>query len=226
IRQDLFKRYAPDCFLAVTELMLYPKDERYPDAKTIAEALWYSGFINGCMRQGDFVRIITYSASMNHGASLQKANEQIFPTPGWLAYTLYSTAEGRYPCGFELKTPFYEVPRLPKIPNTFREYSSPERAPLLDAFCMSSEDGKILNVFLSNRSLTGEFSVPVKLTGGSFRSVTVDTLSGARNMLDSNSLKNPDRISITSTRKSISMSSETVRIDLPSLSLVRLTFSR
>lgn len=227
-RQKLFSTYSSDCFLAVTELMLYPQNHEdfYPHSKTSAEALWYSGFINSCMRCDDFVKIVTYSASMNHGASLQKMNEQIFPTPGWLAYTLYSTAAGRYPCGYELTTPFHEVAHAFSNPPDFRGFNPPRKTPLLDAFCLSSDDGETLNVFIANRSLTEEFSVPVRLEGGSFRSVTVSRLTGGETMMDKNTARQPRRIRLSEEKDTLNGSNDTVQVKLSKLELVRLTFRR
>jgi len=214
-QQKLFSRYSPDCRIAVTELMLFPQVGHlvYPSAKTLSETLWYSGFINSCMRKGDFVELITYSASMNHGASLQKKNQRIYSTPGWLAYTFYSTAEGRHPCSFELKTPFF------KTPEGFK-HAATKKAPLLDAFCLATPDGRIANLFIANRSINQSFRLPISIKGGTFKHAFMETITGD-NFLDQNSPRQPDKITV---QKTGLKPSHPLNITLPRLSLVRITF--
>jgi alpha-N-arabinofuranosidase len=215
--QRQFNKYSPGAGMAVTELMLFPQSSNpaCPMSKHLAEALWYSGFINSCMRQGDFVEILTYSASMNHGSSLQKVDGQIYPTPGWLAYTLYSTAEGRHPCAFELKTPFF------KTPKGF-ENSPVEKAPLIDAFCLADAKGEVLNIFIANRDTQKSVTLPVSIQGGRFSQAVMETITGD-GIADLNTARQPDKIQID--KKQLN-SADMAGIVLPKLSLTRITFRK
>jgi alpha-N-arabinofuranosidase len=212
-----FDSHAPGIKMAVTELMLYHQmpPDTYPKYKSFPQILWYSGFINSCMRQGDFVEIITHTASMNHGASMEKVDERIFYTPGWLGYTLYTTAEGNVPCSFTLNTPYFPVPGE-------YEHCPVNRAPVLDAFALVNESQSIMDVFIANRSLDEGFILPVTTLGANFESAIVHQIAGD-DIMDKNTAENSDKI--RKSKKTIPIGRQ-FKIKLPKLSLTRITLKK
>ncbi len=79
--------------LAITELQLFAhfQGEATPEGKltpammprpdTVAEALSLTEIVNTCIRLGDFVELITHSATVNHGGGLRKQRERVYATP-------------------------------------------------------------------------------------------------------------------------------------------------
>lgn len=75
--------------LAITKLQLFARFQgesepgglltpaTMPTPATIAEALYHATIVHECIRLGDFVAMLTHSATVNHGGGRRKRRERV-----------------------------------------------------------------------------------------------------------------------------------------------------
>ncbi len=129
--------------IAVTELQIFVFAPGYPTNQTMAEALFFSGILHSCIRQGDLVEMITHSALVNHGGGLRKAREIVYPNPVHWAHHLYANQPGRFPVRLDVACPTFSVPK--------RTSPAVEAVPYLDCLALLDESGKTLSLIVANR---------------------------------------------------------------------------
>ncbi len=121
--------------LAITELQLFAHfhgepaaagglcPERMPSPDTLAEALSLVLIVHTCIRLGEFVALLTHSATVNHGGGLRKARARVFANPVHHAHALLAPLAGGVPlpvrvcCGtYGTRSAFGHIPPLADVP--------------------------------------------------------------------------------------------------------------
>ena len=157
--------------LAITELQLFARfqGEAKPDGKlspakmprpdTLAEALYLTVIVNACIRLGDFVEMLTHSATVNHGGGLRKERERVYANPVHYAHALGSVLAGGTPVAvrlacetFSTQRAFGHIPRLSEVP-------------VLDAMAVLSTAGDLVLMLIHRGADCGSIELDVALEG-------------------------------------------------------------
>ncbi len=217
--------------LAITELQMFSHfrgevssgakmtPETMPSQATISEALYTTTIIHECIRLGEFSEMVTHSATVNHGAGLNKRQERVWADPCHYAHAMGIALAGGNPvkvrlaCGtFSTKTEFRKS-RLPAVNNI----------PVLDVVGVLEVGGQSLIVMLVHRCATcGPIALSIEL--GDFSAAPladVLTLAG-ESMHDRNSLTEPARV--VPRASILQVKGSKAELTLPAFSLTRLTF--
>ena len=182
--------------LAITELQVFTKRQGLPTNATLTEALWTASILNVGIRSLGGVELITHSALINHGGGLRKQYEFVWPQPVYFTHKLYATQSGVRPMEVRYAGAFVRGPRI-------RGISCPQKAPLLDAVALASEDGSEINLLVVNRSL--DHAQRTRLVFHGFapeRSATVRTLTGP-SFLAQNTFEHPHHVHVQEKRASL-----------------------
>lgn len=214
--------------LAITELQLFAHVQgkahgkggpRIPTPATISEALYATLIIHECIRLGDFVEMITHSATVNHGGGLRKAKEKVWANPVHYAHVMGADLAGGAPVGVKLACGTFltgrEFGHLPPV----------DGAPDVDAVAVLSGDEESLILMLVHRSAgAGPIELAADLGGFPAGSqAEVLTLSGVT-LDDENTFEQPDRIAPR--RSSAKIDKGVVGLTLPPYSLTRIRVPR
>jgi alpha-N-arabinofuranosidase len=220
--------------LAITELQLFAhfrrdakqpwaggglSAETMPDNKTITEALYDATIIHECIRMGDFVEMLTHSATVNHGAGLQKRKERVWADPSYYGHLMGQVLSGCIPVAVSLECGTYSTRRA------FADIRPMQNIPVLDAMAVLSLDESKLHLMLVHRaSTTGPISITID--PGSFEAASeADVLSlAAETMYARNTLNDPDKIKARGS--TITLRGGKTQITLPPYSLTRVTFKK
>ena len=175
--------------LAITEMMIYTQKRSLPDCGSLSEVPFYSSMLNLAIRLDGAVELITRSALVNHGAGLRKDREFVYANPVYYANRLYSKQSGRWPVRLRVTGPQFRHEGLPTLPAV-------EDASYLDAIALLSDDGKELNLLVTNRHPSEALETKIALDGYAAQSkVLVRDVTGPDFMAD-NSFNKPDNIII------------------------------
>ncbi|MFO7957808.1 MAG: alpha-L-arabinofuranosidase C-terminal domain-containing protein [Candidatus Brocadiia bacterium] len=221
--------------LAVTELQLFAHfDDRpgegppwgrgsltpdtMPRPDTISEALYDAGIIHEFMRMGDFVEMLTHSATVNHGGGLRKRKERVWANPCHYAHTMGLALAGGTPVGLTLKCGTYSTDRS-FDPNVMPPLSG---MPVIDAMAVVKEGGHRLVIMLVHRCATcGAIDLTINLDGfANAAKAQVTSLSG-ESMHDRNTYEEPERIVPEETTYQVK--GGILELALPAYSLTRVT---
>ena len=201
--------------VALTELQIFTKRPSLPSNRTLTEALFYAGVLNGAIRLRGLVEMVTHSALVNHGAGLEKDREYVFPHPVYLAEKLYSTQSGKWPVRIKVTCPRFTVEQLVDLPRV-------ENAPYLDVVALLDDSGKELNLLVTNRHPKDAFTTEIVQDGfDAVPEVSMQTLAG--NYMARNSFDRPDVMRIISGKTQ--GESGGLSYKFPASSLTCLTFA-
>ncbi len=190
----------PQPHLAITELQLFAhfQGETTPEGKltpammprpdTVAEALSLTEIVNTCIRLGDFVELITHSATVNHGGGLRKQRERVYATPVHYAHALGHALAGATPVAvrvasetFSTEHAFVHIPPMSEVP-------------VVDAMAVVSKAGHLILTLVHRGGDCGPLDLSIDLEG--FRAqgqAEVITLAG-ETWYDKNTLETPERV--------------------------------
>lgn len=212
--------------LAITELQLFAhfvgevrQDGKLtpwtmPSQDSISEALYLATIINMCIRLGNFVELLTHSATVNHGGGLRKERERVYANPVHYAHVLLRELAGGTPLGLQLACATYStgrsfghIPPLPKVP-------------VLDPMAVLSPDGELILTVVHRCATSGPVELTVQLEGFEAKEVEVTTLEG-ETWYDRNTRDNPNKVV---PRKSSAQlkSGNTIQITLRPFSLTKM----
>jgi alpha-N-arabinofuranosidase len=221
MRRQMEEAGIDDPRLAITELQLFARGDmpHMPRPDTIAEPLYDALLINECIRLGDFVKMLTHSATVNHGGGLRKARERVWPTPAHWGHVLGAEMAGLRPVPVRVQCGTYSTPGkagdLPAV----------QDRPLIDAMAAVTEDGNTLRVMLISRTAKVP-AIAVLLDAGAAwgdGQADVRTLAGSA-VDDRNTPDEPDRIRPRECRAAIRAGKATV--ELPRFSMACVSFQR
>jgi alpha-N-arabinofuranosidase len=205
--------------LALTELQLFVRNkpsQPYPTNKTLAEALFFSGMLHASVRQGDFVEMITHSATVNHGGGLSKRGETVWANPVHWAHVLYGAQDCLTPARVVVRAPCFDTPRRGGLPAV-------EGAPYLDALALTDPKGRRCSLFVASRHPSRPLTATVRLGGlESATRVDIARLAG-ESYVTANTLDEPEAVRIE--KSEIDADGGTFTLEFPPHSLTRLEAS-
>jgi alpha-N-arabinofuranosidase len=202
--------------IAVTELQIFVQGLAYPTNSTMAEALFFSGILHSCIRQGDLVEMITHSALVNHGGGLRKYKEIVYPNPVHWAHHLYGNQPGSRPVRLDVRCAQFSVPR--------RIWPAVEAVPYLDPVALLDESGDVLCVIVSNRHPERALKASIVLHGfESEHDVKISQIK-ADSFISRNTLDEPDKVRLT--ESSARIDATRLTYTFPAHSLTALQFRR
>jgi alpha-N-arabinofuranosidase len=189
--------------------------ETMPTPTTISEALYDATIRHECIRLGEFVEMLTHSATVNHGGGLWKQGERVWANPCHYGRSMGSAQAGGTPVGVEVACDTVSTE------TAFREIDPIDGASALDVMATVSDDESELVAMLVNRTADETLSVSLDVDGfDAAGEAAVTTLSG-ETMYDANSRDDPERVAPESSALTVDGGRAT--LDLPPYSLVRLT---
>lgn len=186
--------------LAITELQLFAyfqgeeksdgllSPATMPRPDTLAEALYLTGIVHTCIRLGDFVELLTHSATVNHGGSLRKERERVYANPVHYAHVLGSRLAGGTPVGIRLSCGTFSTQ------HSFGPIPPLSDVPVVDAMAVLLTTGDLM-LMLSHRSAEcGNIALEIALEGAQAqKQADLTTLTGEA-WYDRNTLAAPERI--------------------------------
>jgi len=212
--------------LAITELQFFAHfvGEVKPDGKlapwtmpsqdTISEALYFATIANMAIRLGNFIELITHSATVNHGGGLRKERERVYANPVHYAHVLLSDLAGGVPVGEQLSCATYSTSRrfghIPPLP----------KVPVIDPMAVLSTKGSLILTIVHRCATSGPIDLTVRLNGFKASEVEAVALVG-ENWYDRNTRDNPTKIVPRKVSASLK-GSDIVNITLQPFSLTKL----
>lgn len=228
LRERMLEAGIDDPGLAITELQLFADFvtnreidhhggrldvESMPSRTSVSEPLYLATIVHECARIGSFVRMLTHSATVNHGGGLQKKRERTWPDPAHYGHEILSALAGGTPLGLEVHCETVETN------HSFGEIEAIDSLPVVDALAVDRGDD--IAVTLVNRR-SGD---PIELTIDVSETATDGdraevTLLDADEMSAENTYDKPDRVEPKTTTESVVDGELT--LSLPAYSLVRV----
>lgn len=212
--------------LAITELQFFAhfvgkvkSDGRLspwtmPSQDTISEALYLTTIVNMAIRLGDFVELITHSATVNHGGGLRKERERVYANPVHYAHVLLSDLAGGTPVGLQLSCSTYNTNR------PFGHIPPLSRVPVLDPMAVLTQSGELILTVVHRCATSGPIDLTVQLKGFRAREVEVTTLAG-ETWYDRNTRDNPTKV-VPQKSSSVIENGHILQLNLPPFSLTKL----
>ncbi len=187
--------------LAITELQFFARfvGEVRPDGKlapwtmpsqdTISEALYLTTIVHMAVRLGDFVELITHSATVNHGGGLRKERERVYANPVHYAHAMLRDLAGGTPVGIHIISATYETGRA------FGHIPPLQRVPYLDPLAVLTPDGDLILTVVHRCATSGPLEVAVKLEGATFAQKEAEVVSMVgESWFDRNTRDNPTKV--------------------------------
>jgi alpha-N-arabinofuranosidase len=214
--------------LAITELQLFAhfQGETRPDGSltpavvprpdTIAEALSLTATVNTCIRLGNFVELLTHSATVNHGGGLRKERERVYANPVHYAHALGHAVAGGTPVAVRLACATFSTQ------HAFGHIPPLHEVPVIDAMAVISVTGSLVLTLVHRSGDCGPLDLTIDLD--SFRAqnrAAIITLAG-QTWFDRNTREAPEKI--TPRRTQITLGAETqLVLTLPPFSITQIT---
>jgi len=219
--------------LAITELQLFARfagsssgpqgplsPETMPTPRTISEALYDATIIHECIRLGDFVEMLTHSATVNHGGGLEKRRERVWAHPCHYGNAMMRVLAGGTPLAVEMESGTYATL------HAFGEIAPMKDVPVLDPLAVLGPDASLLSLMVVHRG-SGIGPVALLVDPGQFPAhaeAEVVTLAGDSTH-DRNSLEEPERV--RPRKSSLTLRPDgTAAVTLPPYSLTRIIFTK
>ena len=184
---DSVPGYKDKVHLAFTEWLWTGGRPDAPAFLNTGGAIMIGTFLNMMMRSSSFVPISDMTGIMEF-AGIWKAKGQVFGTPAYYVFRMYSSAGSARLVDVTAETGLYSiaqgVKRLPDI----------ENVPYLDVVAAASADGARLTLFCVNRSVSSDILAQIQLDHFAAASTAiVETLSSA-SLTDRNDEAAPTRV--------------------------------
>jgi len=213
--------------MAITELQLFAHfhGEVRPDGKltpnmiprpdTIAEALFHATIVNTCIRLGDFVELLTHSATVNHGGGLRKERERVYANPIHLANKMATMLAGCTPIPIRLKCETFSTQ------HAFAHIPPLDEIPVIDAMSALSPEGNIILMLIHRGANFGDIELTVQLDGFKAQDESEIMVLAGETWYDRNTLEEPDKISLQQSKTSV-INNNQIILTLPPYSLTRV----
>ena len=195
-----------DPHLGITEVQLFShfQGDALPDAKltpammprpdTMAEALSLTAITHMAIRLGDFVELITHSATVNHGGGLRKERERVYANPVHYAHALGYALGGGTPVAIQLTCgTFNTTHRFAHIPPM-------DDVPVIDAIAVVAESGNLIVTLVHRCADYGPIELTIDLEGFQAQPrASVVTLAGGT-WYDRNTRETPEKVVLRHTQ--------------------------
>lgn len=149
----------PKTHIAFTEWLFHPSAgnaDGAPSFKNLGGAIAAAGLLNMLLRNSDIVPISDMTGIIEF-AGIWKKRSQVFGTPSYYAFKMFSTANPTAALAVENNSPTYSVhggiTRIPDIPDV----------PYLDAVAVRTAKG--ISLFCVNRNLNQDLKAEIALDG-------------------------------------------------------------
>ncbi|MCS7263886.1 MAG: alpha-N-arabinofuranosidase [Armatimonadetes bacterium] len=185
-----------------------------PSQDTISEALYYATIVNMSIRLGNFVEMITHSATVNHGGGLRKERERVYANPVHYAHVLLKDLAGGTPLGLQLACATYSTNR------GFGHIPPLQKVPILDPMAVLSPDGELILTVIHRCATTGTVDLTVQLKGFEAKEVEAKSLVG-ETWYDRNTRDKPTKVTPKKSPSSLK-GSNNVHLVLQPFSLTKL----
>lgn len=158
MQQQIDRAGRPDTHIAFTEWLFHccSKGGAAPSFNNFGGAIAAAGFMNMLLRNSDIVPISDMTGIIEF-AGIWKKRSQVFGTPSYYAFKMFSNAEPVQRLQVDSDSPAYNVrggiSRLPDIPNV----------PYLDIVAARSAKPNVISVFAVNRSLKNDLTATIAL---------------------------------------------------------------
>lgn len=171
---------------AFTEWLFLGPDHGVPRFDNMGGALATGGFFNMLLRNADIVPISNMTGLMEF-AGIWKKRGQVFGTPAYYAFTLYSNAHISRPVQVRTDSPTYDVSQgIKRMPDV-------TGVPYVDIVAALNEKNDTLTLFCVNRHLDADFPVEISLHGFTAASAQAKSLF-SHSIYDVNDEVNPEAI--------------------------------
>jgi alpha-N-arabinofuranosidase len=213
--------------LAITELQLFSHFQgearldgklsptRMPRPDTIAEALYLTAIIHTCIRLGDFVEMLTHSATVNHGGGLRKERERVYANPVHYAHALGSMLAEGTPVAVRLSCETFSTHR------SFSHIPPLADVPVLDAMAVLSTANELVLMLVHRGAQCGSIELEITLQGYQAQSqADIATLAG-ETWYDRNTPSDPVKITPQHAKAKVSAGSR-LSLTLAPYSLTRV----
>lgn len=186
--------------LALTELQLFARfkgepdpnrplsPEQMPTPATVSEAVYFATMFFECVRMGDFVEMITHSATVNHGGGLRKTKERVWGNPVHYAHGMAMPLAGGTPVQVHLACAAYATR------TAFGLIMPMSNIPVLDALAVLTRDGALVLLVAHCGAECGPLEVALDLGGYKASGPAEVLLLSGATMYDQNSAEEPERI--------------------------------
>lgn len=168
---DAAPGYRDKAHLAVTEWLFNSKGagERNftndsPSSRNEGGAVMIASTFNTYFRHNKEIKLVDMTGLMEF-AGIWKRREQVFASPAYYVFRMYSSAKGQTVLSVTSDTGTYGVQ------NGTRGFADATDVPYIDVVATRGVDGKSLTLFCVNRSLTQD--VPTKIDLGGFQAAPV-----------------------------------------------------
>lgn len=185
-----------------------------PSQDTISEALYFATIVNMSIRLGNFVELITHSATVNHGGGLRKERERVYANPVHYAHVLLRDLAGCTPVGLQLACATYSTGR------GFGHIPPLQKVPILDPMAVLSPDGELFLTVIHRCATSGPVDLTVHLKGFNAKEIEVVTLVG-ETWYDRNTRDNPNKV-VPQRASAFLKDGNTIHLTLQPFSLTKL----
>ncbi|MGA8110405.1 MAG: alpha-L-arabinofuranosidase C-terminal domain-containing protein [Acidobacteriaceae bacterium] len=156
-----------DLHLAVTEWLFNSKGEgernftnESPSSRNEGGAVMIAGTFNTFFRRNSEIRLVDMTGLMEF-AGIWKRREQVFASPAYYVFKMYSAAKGQTVLPVSTDSGTYSVE------NGTMGYADIRDVPYVDVAATRSPDGREITLFCVNRSIAAD--APVEFDFGGFR---------------------------------------------------------
>lgn len=214
--------------LAITELQLFARwqGEAVPGARlsptnmlnpaTIGEALYFATFLFESIRLGDFVEMLTHSATVNHGGGLRKTRERVYANPVHHAHVMAAPLVGALPLPVRLECPTYHTG------TKFHTIPELKDVPVLDVLAVRANDGGLTVMLVHRGARCGPVPIELECAGFAAASAAEVLMLAGETMFDANTLGEPERVVPRASQVQVNDGAR-LNLTLPPFSLTRVT---
>ncbi len=210
--------------LAITELQLFAhfrgevradgklSPATLPSQDSITEALYHAAIVHTCIRLGDFVELLTHSATVNHGGGLRKNRERVYANPVHYSHALGNALAGGTPVAVRLACETFSTHRA------FAHIPPMEDVPVLDAMAVISPAGELVLMLIHRGAVCGAIELAVDIEGFQARGTAELTTLAGEAWYSRNTLDMPEKITPQHSHVGISGDNQ-LKLTLPPFSL-------
>jgi alpha-L-arabinofuranosidase len=184
---DSYPAYAHKAHVAFTEWLFIGQRPGTPNFTNMGGAVDTGGFLNMIMRHASIVPISDMTGIMEF-AGIWKKRSQVYASPGYYVFRMYSTAHAVHPVEVKTDAGSYSVrngvERLPDIVNV----------PYLDVVAATTANGDRLTLFCVNRSLDRDIPANINISGFSATNTAQIQTLHASYISEGNDEDEPDRV--------------------------------
>lgn len=158
-----------------------------PSSRNQGGAVMIAATFNTYFRENKIVKLVDMTGLMEF-AGIWKRKEQVYGTPAYYAFGLYSAVKGQTIVPVTTDSGSYSVAE--GTPG----YAEVANVPYIDIVATRSADGKTLTVFCVNRSLTADEPTTIELSGFSAKAVAASERISALSRYEMNDEVEPHNV--------------------------------